>query len=190
MKNLKPNRFPLDIQLFAEGDPAGDPPAKDPVTKDPEPPTKTITQKDIDEAVSKEKARMKAKYEKQLKAVTGDEPASPADPSKDPAPVDTTPYIQAAAKAEIKAALAMAGVSAEKIPYAVRLIDTAEVLVEGAVSDDKTKKAVDDMLKNFPELKRASGDGTPTFKVGANGQQVPASADQAYADAFRIKKKP
>jgi hypothetical protein len=189
MKNLKPNRFPLDIQLFAEGDPAGDPPATDPVKKDPEPATKTFTQKDIDDAVSKEKARLKAKYDKQLKTVNGED-TPPADPTKDPVAVDTTPFIQAAAKAEIKAALAMAGVSAEKIPYAVRLIDTAEVLVEGAVSDDKTKKAVEDMLKNFPELKKATGDGTPSFKVGANGQQVPASADQAYADAFRIKKKP
>lgn len=188
MKNLKPNRFPLDIQLFAEGDPAGDPPVTDPVKKDPEP-AKTFTQKELDDAISKEKAKIKAKYEKQLKSVNGED-TPPVDPVKEPTAVDTTPYIQAAAKAEIKAALAMQGVSADKIPYAVRLIDPAEVIVEGAVSDDKTKKAVEDMLKNFPELKKAAGDGAPTFKVGANGQQTPSSLDSELEKAFRINKKP
>ena len=189
MKNFKPNRFPLDIQLFAEGDPAGTPPATDPAPKDPEP-KKTFTQEELDAAISKEKAKVKAKYEKQLKAVNGED-TPPADPAKDQAPaVDTTPFIQAAARAEIKAALAMAGVQPEKIAYAVRLIDTAEVLVEGAVSDEKTKKAVEDMLKSFPELKKTEGNQNPTFKVGAPGNQNPNSLDSELEKAFGIKKKP
>lgn len=187
MKNLQPIRFPLDIQLFAEGDPADPKSVTDPAPKDPEP-AKSFSQKDLDEAISKEKAKMKAKYEKQLKSVTGDDTAPPADPNAAPA-VDTTPYIQATAKAEIKAALAMAGVSSEKIPYAVRLIDTSEVLVEGAVSDDKTKKAVEDMLKNFPELKKAAGDPAPKIKVGADGKQTTIGDDEMLAKAFGNTKK-
>lgn len=188
MKYLKPFRFPLEIQLFAEGDPADPKSVTDPAPKDPEPTSKSFSQKDLDEAISKEKAKMKAKYEKQLKSVTGDDAPPPADPNGVPA-VDTTPFIQATARAEIKAALAMAGVSPEKIPYAVRLIDTAEVLVEGAVSDDKTKKAVEDMLKNFPELKKAVGEPAPKFKVGADGKQTTVTDDELLAKAFGNTKK-
>lgn len=57
MKNVK---YPMNLQLFAEGDPNPEPTPQDPPA-DPQP-TKTFTQEDMDRAVTDRLARERKKY--------------------------------------------------------------------------------------------------------------------------------
>lgn len=194
MDSKKPKLFPLDIQLFAEPDPAapnkpdtGAGAAAAAGVADPVKPgtDKAFTQADMDALA----AKIKGKYDKKIKALSvEDGDPNAADPAKSQA-LDTAPYVMATAKAEIKAQLAMLGVSPEKIPFAVRLIDPAGVLAEGAVSEALTKTAVEAMLKEFPELKKAATEDKAKIKIGANGQQSTSTDDEALAKIFGNTKK-
>lgn len=57
MKNVK---YPMNLQLFAEGDPKPEPTPQEPAA-DPQP-TKTFTQEDVDRAVTDRLARERKKY--------------------------------------------------------------------------------------------------------------------------------
>lgn len=170
MNELKPMLYPLDIQLFAEPAPTDPKTVTDPVPPDPESTPKTFTQKDIDDAVSKGKALAKAKYEKQLKTVTGDD-VPPVDPTKvDPAAAQKeTQLMQKYAQAEIKVALNASGVDPVKVQRASALIPFNEILSEtGDVDTEKLNKAVTALLKEWPELKKASDENRGGFKIGSN----------------------
>lgn len=173
MKNSKPMLFPLDIQLFADPAPTDSKPVTDPVVTDPESTPKTFTQKDIDDAVSKGKSLAKAKYEKQLKTVTGED-VPLVDPTKvvDPAVAQKeTQLMQKYAQAEIKVALNASGVDPVKVQRASALIPYNEILSEtGDVDTEKLNKAVAALLKEWPELKKIS-ENTPGFKIGADKEK-------------------
>lgn len=77
-------------------------------------------------------------------------------------------------------------VKADRIDYLIRLADLTQVDVDehGNADGAAIRLALEDVLKDVPELKSTSGDedDRPGFKVGSPGQQKPnASSDQLAA---------
>lgn len=77
------------------------------------------------------------------------------------------------ARAEIKSELALAGVDTAKVARAARLIDPAEVMVNGEYSEEKAKEAVKNLLAEWPELKPAEAQSATvnTFSFGVHPQE-------------------
>lgn len=63
---------------------------------------------------------------------------------------------QRAAEAELRAAAALAGVSAEKLPYVVRLCDAAALTAKDADMGKLAQAQVAAVLKAVPELGQAA----------------------------------
>ena len=143
MKDLLAYKYPLNIQLFAEeGDGAGESADKEDKkggtgneNKDQGDKPKTFTQDEINALIGKEKA----KFQKKLKDLSGDEEKKPGEGEKS----QENPFIQKYAQAEIKASMMSNGIDPSKVARAVKLIDTTEVINEtGEVDAEKLNKAM------------------------------------------------
>ena len=143
MKDLLAYKYPLNIQLFAEeGDGAGESADKEDKkggtgneNKDQGDKPKTFTQDEVNALIGKEKA----KFQKKLKDLSGDEEKKPGEGEKS----QENPFIQKYAQAEIKASMMSNGIDPSKVARAVKLIDTTEVINEtGEVDAEKLNKAM------------------------------------------------
>lgn len=70
---------------------------------------------------------------------------------------------------KVALAMAKAGVNAERVERAARLIDTSKVLENGIISDSKLKEEIDAVVAEFPELKNTTQEEKEEkgFKFGA-----------------------
>ena len=186
MKDLLAYKFPLNIQLFAEeGDEANkdadnkkgneDTGAED---KDQGNKPKTFTQDEVNALIGKERA----KFQKKLKDLSGDEEKKPGEGEK----AQENPFIQKYAQAEIKASMMSNGIDPSKVARAVRLIDTTEVINNetGEVDAEKLNKAIADLLKDWPELKSSKDDQKNGFKIGGDKNKDKGNAEDLIAKAF------
>lgn len=92
----------------------------------------------------------------------------------------------------LTALAASEGISADKIPFLVKLIDRNGLTdEEGTILEDKVKEAMETVIKAFPEFKGNSQQNNNGFQqIGSGGSQQQASSVDDKLDAiFGIKKK-
>ena len=85
---------------------------------------------------------------------TPESPSTPESPPSPPPP-DPTPLakaVQQTAEAELRAAAALAGVAADKLPYLVRLCDVSAVAAAEGDMGRLAAEQVAEALKAIPEL--------------------------------------
>lgn len=86
--------------------------------------------------------------------------------------------IERLAQAELKAQMAISGIDPSKVQRAVRLIDVNEVLENGQFSEPKAIEAVNLLLQEWPELKKAKDEQQNVFSFGAPDQQEQQKEEQ------------
>lgn len=94
------------------------------------------------------------------------QPTAGADKARDAHPdaeAQITAANQRALQAELRSAAALAGVSKERIPYVLRLADTAGIDLAAADADGKIASAIEKVLGDLPELR---GGAVGTGSVG------------------------
>lgn len=152
---------------------------------------KKFSQADIDDAVEKRLARERKKWEREhpegSKKAEGDK-KDPED--KQPADDGSAAKIAAAnqklVQAEAKAVALTLGVKADRVAYAVRMADLSKIDVDDelGVDSEAVKKAMEQVLKDIPELKptedQKKGSG---FKIGADGDQSGQDKKTSLKDA-------
>lgn len=120
---------------------------------------KTYTQAEVDAMMKKTRKKYEGKgavTDQIDETATQEENIYSADkPTKDLA---TGLTIEKYAQAELKASMAIAGVSPQKVQRAARLIDIANVIENGEYSEDKAKQEIEALLQDWPELKEAKAD--------------------------------
>lgn len=187
MKDLM--KYPLNIQLFA-GETNEDAGAEDNNQEEESGEEATFTQADMDAAVAKEKARVKARYEK--KNGKNKKTNSTQEDSEDSTATESqvNPYLEKYAQAEIRSALLENNVSKDKVKRAVRLIDQGEILDEdGDIDEEKLDEAIADLLEEWPELlpekkgEEESGQNR-NFKIGSDKNKDKGSEADLIAKAF------
>lgn len=79
--------------------------------------------------------------------------------------------VERLAQAELKAMMAINGVSPEKVARAVRLVDINEVLENGQYSETKAKESIEQLIQEWPELKQTKvQQESNSFSFGAPTQ--------------------
>lgn len=83
------------------------------------------------------------------------------------------------------------GVSAEKIPFLLKLVERKDLADDkGNVSEDKVKEAINGVLKAFPDFKGSSQQNNGFQQIGSAGSQSSTSSVDETLDAiFGVKKK-
>jgi len=95
--------------------------------------------------------------------------------------------VEKLAQAELKAEMAINGMNPQKIARAVRLVDIQDVLDEsGQYSDEKAKEAIEELLKEWPELKQASQQESNSFNFGAPEQEEQDSNQNSKSAISKI----
>lgn len=92
----------------------------------------------------------------------------------------------------LTALAAAEGISADKIPFLVKLIDRNGLTdEEGNILDDKIKETMESVIKAFPDFKGSSSQNNNGFQqIGGGGkQQQTSSVDEELDAIFGIKKK-
>lgn len=125
---------------------------------------KTFTQAEVEALIQERLARVKA-------------PAQQAKAAEAPAPAqDSAMQAQLAAlqqvvvQTEVKAQMALSGVQPEKVERACRLADMQKcVNADGEPDVEKIKAEIEALVKDFPELKATTAEGSAGFKIGADG---------------------
>lgn len=163
---------------------------------------------DYDKLASIVEGRQKANEESVLKGyfkqqgITGEE-AQQAIAAFKKQKADNTPdigamqsqlasYQTAAQEAMISnQALLMAGslgVDIKTMPYVVKMADLSEVIVEGKVSEDKLKAAIEKVLEDIPQLKTKTEGAAGGFKIGKNADEGNGgTSDAELMKIFGIK---
>lgn len=94
-----------------------------------------------------------------------------------------------AVQAEMKMqAMAMAGelgVSANKMPYLLKMADLSDVVKDNTINETKLKESLNAILKELPELKQTA-ENTAGFKVGADGGQKANTNNEELARIFGV----
>lgn len=83
------------------------------------------------------------------------------------------------------------GISAEKLPFALKLVERKDLLKEDeTIDDEKVKSSLEELLKAFPEIKGAAeSNGNGFQQLGSGGSSAGNSAVDAQLDAiFGLKK--
>lgn len=79
---------------------------------------------------------------------------------------------------KVESVMATSGIKSEKIERAARLVDLSKcVNKEGNPDTEKIKKEIDELLKDFPELKANVEEGSAGFKFGANSSSNPDASE-------------
>ena len=127
---------------------------------------KTFTQADVDRIVQERLARVKVTpQETQVDKIVNQ-----------PQTVDTSAFDaqmasvrQQLVNAKVESVMATSGIKPEKIERAARLVDASKcVNKDGNPDSEKIKKEIEDLLKDFPELKSSTEEGNAGFKFGAD----------------------
>lgn len=93
--------------------------------------------------------------------------------------------------AKVESVMATSGIRPEKIERAVRLVDISKcVNKDGSPDTEKIRKEIDELIKDFPELKNTAEEGTAGFKFGANSNSKGDASDTAskVSEIFGNKK--
>ena len=81
------------------------------------------------------------------------------------------------------------GVDSKVIPFLLNSADISEVIEDGKVSKEKLKTALDDVLKDLPQLKsEAKRDEKVGFKIGADTSKQNTTNNDELARIFGVKK--
>lgn len=129
---------------------------------------KTFTQADVDRIVQERLARVKVTpQETQVDKIV-----------QQPQTVDTSAFDaqiasvrQQLVSAKVESVMATSGIKPEKIERAARLVDSKKCVdKDGNPDAEKIKKEIDDLIKDFPELKTTVEEGAAGFKFGANSK--------------------
>lgn len=131
-----------------------------------ETPEKMFTQAEVDNIVKERLARVKVTPQNTQVDKLAQQPQA----------VDTSAFDAQIASvrsqlvgAKIESVMAMSGIKSEKIERAARLVDASKcVNKDGAPDTEKIRKEIDELLKDFPELKTTAEEGNAGFKFGAN----------------------
>lgn len=152
---------------------------------------KKFTQDDLDDAVEKRLARERRKWERDHPEAkkAGDEKK---DQDKDDKSADDGSAAKIAAanqklvQSEAKSVALTLGVKSDRVAYAVRMADLSKIDVDDelGVDGEALKKAIEQVLKDIPELKpteeQKKGSG---FKVGADGNKSDKDKKVSLKDA-------
>lgn len=130
---------------------------------------KTFTQAEVDRIVQERLARVKVTPQNtQVDKLV-----------QQPQTVDTSAFDAQLAEvrnqlvsAKVESVMAASGIKPERIERAARLVDMSKcVNKDGAPDTEKIKKEIEELVKDFPELKSAADEGNPGFKFGANSNE-------------------
>lgn len=81
------------------------------------------------------------------------------------------------------------GVSAEKLPFLIKVIDKKDMIKQdGSIDDEKVKSATEEVLKAFPEFKSTQQSNSGFQQIGAKSGDK-AGIQDLLDQAFGIKKK-
>ena len=81
------------------------------------------------------------------------------------------------------------GVSAEKLPFLIKVIDKKDMIKQdGSIDDEKVKSAIEEVLKAFPEFKSTQQSNSGFQQIGAKSGDK-AGIQDLLDQAFGIKKK-
>lgn len=128
---------------------------------------KTYTQAQVDAMMAK--ARKKYKKNDIKEEQTEDTQQDTQESQRD---LSTGITVEKLAQAELKAEMAIQGITPQKVARAVRLIDVNDVLDEtGQYSEKKAQEAIEELLKEWPELKQTSQKERNSFDFGAPEQK-------------------
>jgi len=188
--------FKFNLQMFAEGaEGAGEdtPPDTPPAEE------KKYTDKQMTDIVAKKEQKLNnkiAKLQKELEAAQA--ATTPPEAGNTPPAtlsVDDTALKEAQAKAlvvqemyakaEIKAAMAQAGVSVEKLERAVKLVDPNEVLDDGEVDAEQLSAVIAEVIKDWPDLAAEKQEDKAGFKFGADGNSKGGSDGEIDDETMR-----
>lgn len=82
------------------------------------------------------------------------------------------------------------GLDIKTVPYVMKLADLSGAVVDGKVSDDKLKEAINKVLEDLPQLKAKTDAAGGGFRVGAGtGSTGEGADDDALWAAFGTPKK-
>lgn len=125
---------------------------------------KTYTQAQVDAMM----AKTRKKYTKNDVKEEQTEDTQEIQPQRD---LSTGITVEKLAQAELKAEMAIQGINPLKVARAVRLIDVGDVLDEsGQYSEKMAQAAIEELLKEWPELKQVSQQESNSFEFGAPEQ--------------------
>lgn len=120
--------------------------------------------------------------ENEMPDVEPQAPGQSAPPSPEQAEEASAALAQRAAEAELRAAAAVAGVSAEKLPYVVRLCDAPALTAAGADMGALATAQVAALLKEMPELcARPAGGSLGDHKRAVSWAQPEETARATFA---------
>lgn len=132
---------------------------------------KTYTQAEVDAMMAKARKKYSGKSDQEEAPVDTQTEAPKTDPLQTQ-DLATGITVERLAQAELKAEMAISGVDPSKVSRAVRLIDINEVLDNGEYSDAKAKKAIESLMKEWPELKQSKAETNENqFYFGVPGQE-------------------
>lgn len=215
MSKNKTLAFPLDIQLFAEGDQGGD--GGNGGTANTQTTQSTTSQTAIDytkieDIVNKRSSNASESAVKgylKEQGLSGDElndavkqykTAQALKAKEEQEKASNLVKENAALKAQIMNASidskvselsAGMGVSAEKLPFLQKMVDRSKASKEdGSLNDEEIKKAIEDVLKAFPDFKGDANSQQGGFQqIGSAGSTAGGTAIDAALDAaFGVKK--
>lgn len=160
--------------------------------KDKGEPEKKFSQDDLDDAVEKRLARERRKWEREHPEAKKTE-----DDKKDQGKDDKSSDDGSAAKiaaanqklvqSEAKSVALSLGVKPDRVAYAVRMADLSKIDVDDelGVDGEALKKAIEQVLKDIPELKPTAEDQKKGagFKVGADGDKSGEDKKTSLKDA-------
>ncbi|MFV0393010.1 MAG: hypothetical protein ACK5LC_01235 [Coprobacillaceae bacterium] len=201
-------KYPLNLQLFADGDPVGGnqdpiPPA---VPTPPTPPTPQIDYDELGNAVAKgvsqkENAILKDYFKRQgLSEEEAQQAMATFKTTKAEEATNKEKELQKiidenkclkeqALNSDIATCALGQGIPNEKAPFVLKLIDREGLTKEDGTTDaEKLKTAIEELLKVFPELKPNAQNPNGFQQIGAPGNdQNNPNAKIALASAFGNK---
>jgi len=81
------------------------------------------------------------------------------------------------------------GVDITTLPYVLKMADTSKVIKDGKVDTDALKDAINDVLKDIPQLKVSPEETNRGFKIGADNEQKGNATNDELARIFGVKMK-
>lgn len=169
----------FDLQQFAEEPEPNDPPTGGGNDPEPEPNKgagRLFTQEELDAIIAKRLARERRQWEQQLEEERKKAAMTEAErlrAEKEEAERRAQAAIEAAnqraIRAEARVQAAALGVRPERLDYVLRLLDLSEIEVgeDGTPDAGAIKQAVEQLLRDLPELKGSTGSvGTGTNPGG------------------------
>jgi hypothetical protein len=98
--------------------------------------------------------------------------------------------VQAEMKVEAMTMASELGVDQKTVPYLLKMADLSSAVVDGQIDRDKLKEALNNVLKDVPQLKSQASEQVGGFKIGGDGgsKQNETNTDE-LARIFGVKKR-